>query len=376
MIKLPLLYLFSFFCLAFLESASAQVSGDKLNNVSDTSLVFLGYDLSHAKILDRKRIGMQSDQTLAAIHKHLRKTLSEQKIKDLVPVKNVRLNYNPTDLINSKTDSTNVITTGKQLISADSIQAFVDRYQVVTFNGPAAVVIFEYFGRKTKTTSAYLVLIDMPSKKVTRIEHIKSVDGNSYRKLSDWNYAAYIATVRLIKQFAHTNDSVLRMVRQNEVAFKPTFFKRTYDELPVTFTMGPVLGFSSALISGGVTADMDIYHILIGGRILMHPLISFLSEETIIEKSFYLGYRYRKQTNMVSVGAGFGKVSYFCHEDGSYCENYNEETISTFPLYIAYDYFQSPNIGFGISLNTSVSSRSSQFAILAGIKFGIAWLDN
>lgn len=46
---------------------------------------FLGYDLSHAKILDRKRIGMQSDQTLAAIHKHLRKTLSEQKIKDLVP---------------------------------------------------------------------------------------------------------------------------------------------------------------------------------------------------------------------------------------------------------------------------------------------------
>lgn len=343
-------------------------------------VIFYGYDLTKAKLVDKKRSAKEMKDFTAHINKYLIRKIPCRRFARLTGVDSVIYNFTTIKDLNKQIVDSNIVTEKKHKISENSLQNYVDSYKIEEANGTGCVVIFENFEKASKTTSAFIVVFDIQSKKVLFHEYIKSYDYYISNNLAVWSAGAYLATLKLVKRLSWN-----KITREKEAEiysksygvdtsyFNPTIFKTSKNELPVTFGINPVLGFSSTFLSGGLHVNADIYHILIGYRKILNPISEFMTDESLNEESYYMGYRFRKNKYSVSLASGFGRTWVHCTSGvGSECENFDEETISSIPIFVEYAYFMNPYVGATFSLNISFADRESTIGLLCGVKFGIS----
>src|SRR6186713_1783773 len=94
--------------------------------------------------------------------------------------------------------------------------------------------------------------------------------------------------------------------QEAEGDFKKTLFVNSKDENVYCLSIGGGLGPGSQGATGGLIVDLDVYHILIGYKLIKHGILLPNEHKQATENSFYFGYQYRTRKIMSSIAAGIG----------------------------------------------------------------------
>jgi len=160
---------------------------------------------------------------------------------------------------------------------------------------------------------------------------------------------------------------------QDSIAvFNPTIFKYSEEELIYSIGFGGVTGVSSQGPSAGLIVDVDVFHILLGFRAMMHGIPLLSDKIQINENAFYLGYQYRTKKFMSSVAAGVGTMKFRCSSNSiGLCHNVDETRFQSFPFKVEANYIFSSYFSIGVGANGTYSKRKNLVAVMFSLKFGI-----
>jgi len=162
--------------------------------------------------------------------------------------------------------------------------------------------------------------------------------------------------------------------QQAEGDFKKSLFVNSKDENIYSLSIGGGIGAGSQGATGGLIVDLDVYHILIGYKLIKHGILLPKDHKQATENSFYFGYQYRTKKIMSSIGAGIGILKYKCTSGiNGNCYDIDENTSQCIPLKLEFDYLFSPYFGIGISANNTFTDHSPLFSAMFHLKFGIFW---
>ena len=156
--------------------------------------------------------------------------------------------------------------------------------------------------------------------------------------------------------------------------FKKTLFINSKDEYPYCLSIGGVIGPGSQGATGGLIVDLDIYHILVGFKLIKHGILLPNEYKQATENSFYFGYQYRTKKLMSSIAAGIGSIKFKCTSGlNGNCYGIDESKSKCIPAKLEFDYLFSPYFGLGVSANSTFTEHSNLYAFMFHIKFGIFW---
>jgi len=156
--------------------------------------------------------------------------------------------------------------------------------------------------------------------------------------------------------------------------FKKSLFVNSKDENIYSLSIGGGLGPGSQGATGGLLVDLDVYHILVGYKLIKHGILLPNEHKQATENSFYFGYQYRTKKMMSSIAAGVGILKYKCTSGmNSNCDGVDEAKSQCIPLKLELDYLFSPYFGIGISGNNTFTEQSNLFSAMVHLKFGIFW---
>jgi len=163
-------------------------------------LIFYGYDYTHFKLSDPKRIGQNIKNFVFVwidfCNEPVGRKLSKWFLKDKITI-----NQTPTIEINMKLNNDELGAMSRSFLSKDSIQDYINKYKIQEKEGIGFVIIFECFDIQTKTVSAYYTFFDIASKKVLLSDYFISRDGNRYNYVRDWANAVIIALNKYLKEY-------------------------------------------------------------------------------------------------------------------------------------------------------------------------------
>lgn len=369
MIKYHILFLLTFHIVIIFQISLRAQPLDSLSK----PLFFYGYDFSHTKFIDDKYSGEEVADMFKKNLTYLNKKFPPIKLAKLFKADTIEYRFYATEIVNAGISKDSLVSLKKYKISRDSIQSYINGYELTELSGTGIVIIFEKFEAKRDINSLFLIVFNIADRRIIRKEYI-SLDGYTYNdKLADWIYPSYSAITRVIRQLSWDEEKLKKdSVFMDTTYFRPTFFKNSKNELPFTFGINPVAGISTAVVSGGVHLNADIFHILIGYRTTVNPVFG-LGKSTNDETAYYIGYRYRKQKYSISAGTGIGKIKIICTSGlSSDCYNFREETVTSIPVFFEYAYFFIPYAGITCSINGAFANRGSSVGLLCGLKVGIS----
>ncbi len=149
---------------------------------------------------------------------------------------------------------------------------------------------------------------------------------------------------------------------------KPTIFIYNDDDSPLAMDIGGGVGFDNIGLRAGFAINLDVYHILAGFH---YNTTLSISRQTVNEKSFILGYRYRTYNFMVAAASGICRQKFKCTSGSNYdCYNYKDETVSALPVNLEADWILTDSFALGVSLNHVFSERTDVTALMFCLKFG------
>ncbi len=196
-------------CLA-INAFGQKVFSNEKDLFNSRKITFYGYDFSNFQLSDAKRVNQDLKKYLFTLSGFLDEHLPSKKLEKWIDKDSIIYNYSPTIVVNKGINSEAISAFAKHTINKDSIQSFVNRYQIVEKEGIGYVIIFECFDNASKSVSAYQVFFDVNTKKIITIDYNVSKDGNSYNRISDWNAAAFLALKRLADIYKDKQDKYLK----------------------------------------------------------------------------------------------------------------------------------------------------------------------
>jgi hypothetical protein len=156
--------------------------------------------------------------------------------------------------------------------------------------------------------------------------------------------------------------------------FKRTIFINSQDEYPYCISIGGGIGPGTQGATGGLIADLDIYHILVGYKLIKHGILLPKDHKQATENSFYFGYQYRTKKIMSSIAAGIGSIQFKCTSGiNGNCYGIDESKSKCIPMKWEFDYLLSPYFGLGVSANSTFTKHTNLYCFLFHVKFGIFW---
>ncbi len=180
---------------------SQKVYSSKKDVYAAKEIMFYGYDYTGFRIADAKRIGQDLKKTVFFWIGFLNEHITEKKLISWLDKDRVTFDFDPTVALNKKLKSEDLGVATKHTISKDSIQSFIDKYEVKEKEGIGFVVIVECFDNDAKRTSAYFTFFDIATKKILMSDYISSRDGNSYNRVADWGTALILAFKKYLKVY-------------------------------------------------------------------------------------------------------------------------------------------------------------------------------
>lgn len=168
---------------------------------SSKELIFYGYDYTHFKLADPKRIGQDINSFIPLWNKFCNKWINEKYLKEWLNKEKVTINQEPTLNLNKQLSSVDLVTDKKETLSIDSIQDIINQYSITEKEGLGFVIILECYDNESKTVSAYYTFIDISTQRIIRSDYFVSRDRNSYNRVMDWGVATLIAMKKYAKFF-------------------------------------------------------------------------------------------------------------------------------------------------------------------------------
>ena len=153
-------------------------------------------------------------------------------------------------------------------------------------------------------------------------------------------------------------------------SFRWNLFRYNDTELPFTIGVGPMSGIGNHSSVVGLSAEADVYHIMIS--YVIKKGIPFPGDIKFSDNSFLFGYMYRRKSVMVSAGLGFGKQTRRCTEDRTYynCIGHGQGTFDfmayKFEIHYVFTPFTSVNVGFYINNDPLLTLGSFMIGIKGG----------
>lgn len=189
-------------CIFFATSSNAQtIYSNEKDVYSSTNIIFYGFDFTDFQLSDPKRMGQDLKKYIFALTGFLIERLPENKLQKWVSKENIRYNLNPTMQLNKKIDNEDLSAAMKHTIDKDSIQSFINRYQISEKEGIGYVIIYECFDNSAKKVSAYSAFFDISTKKILMLEYAVKHDHNSFNKILDWNAPAFAVIKELTEKY-------------------------------------------------------------------------------------------------------------------------------------------------------------------------------
>ncbi len=193
----------NFSLILFFFTSMASISlGQSINKsevVKAKEITFYGYDYTHFKILDAKRMNQDINKYIFMWIEFCNVRVNENKLSKMLKKDKIIFNEEPTIELNKKLISSNLVSITKKSISKDSIQKYVNNYNITEKDGVGFVIIIESFDNQNKSVSAYYTFFDIATKKVLLSDYFISRDGNSYNRVLDWGAAVVIALNKYTK---------------------------------------------------------------------------------------------------------------------------------------------------------------------------------
>ncbi|MBK9047477.1 MAG: hypothetical protein IPL74_12455 [Bacteroidetes bacterium] len=141
-------------------------------------------------------------------------------------------------------------------------------------------------------------------------------------------------------------------------------FVNSKDENVYSLAVGGGIGAGSKGATGGLIVDLDVYHILIGYKLIKHGILLPKDHKQATENSFILAINIELKI-MSSIGAGIGILKYKCTSGiNGNCYDIDENTSQCIPLKLEFDYLFSPYIGIGISANNTFTDNFPLFSAM------------
>ncbi len=184
------------------ESKYVLIGDTKQFNQKD-ELTFYGYDISHAKVTDSKRIGQNLAGYLLELAVHNTEQIKDKSLKKWIGMENINYNFSPTYEVNIIPPSQgfycpeNVLS---RALNTDSIKLMINNYNISEKEGLGFVVIYEYFSKNRKSVTGYGCLFDIKTREIRLLLHKEHKDGNSYNRFTDFWYPS----IELMKSFCLT----------------------------------------------------------------------------------------------------------------------------------------------------------------------------
>lgn len=176
----------------FTTSHSQEKNNEEKKIYEAKEIIFYGYDYTHFKIADAKRMDEDIKKFVFIWIGFCEEHITQKKLQNWLGKDKIDWNFDPTIALNKKLKSEDLGTPTKHSISKDSIQSYINEYNLREKEGIGFVINFECFDNAKKTVSAYYTFFDIATKKVLMTDYISSRDGNSYNRVSDWGTAVII----------------------------------------------------------------------------------------------------------------------------------------------------------------------------------------
>jgi len=142
-------------------------------------LTFYGYDFSHLKLAETKRLNEDFSQQIILWTSFCQQHITDEKLAAWFRKEKVTSNITPTIGLAKNINGKEVVTYAKNIVPQDSLQSYINRYSLIEKEGVGLAVILECFDKVTNKTSGYFTFFDIASKKILISDYFigKEVDG-------------------------------------------------------------------------------------------------------------------------------------------------------------------------------------------------------
>lgn len=162
---------------------------------------FYGYDFTHFKLSDPKRIGQNIKNFVFVWIDFCNKPVNAKDLAKWFKKDEVTIDQAYTLEINMKLNNDELGTFKRFTFPKDSIQSYVNKYDIQEKDGIGFVIIYECFDKESKTISAYYTFFDIATKEVLLCDYFVSRDKNGYNYVRDWCNAMIIAMKKYSKEY-------------------------------------------------------------------------------------------------------------------------------------------------------------------------------
>jgi hypothetical protein len=129
-------------------------------------IIFYGYDFSHFKLAEAKRMEKDISKYIPAWIRILNKFHDEKYLAKKLQKDKVIFDFEYTGGLIKKLDKNSLVSISKHIIPSDSVQSIINSYQLTQQDGIGFVVIVECFDKAAEKSTAYFTFFDIASKKI------------------------------------------------------------------------------------------------------------------------------------------------------------------------------------------------------------------
>jgi len=197
-ILLVLIASFSFF------SVNGQAVYTSKKDISAAKEIFFyGYDFSHFKLADAKRLFSSQEKDPAGVNDHagsgikvyvsawvgyLLNKMSDDYFAKKLKTNKVTFDFDYTFKVIKQLDDSDLVSLVKTSIPSDSIQDIVSRYEVKQKEGIGFTIIVECFDKEKERSSAYFIFFDIATKKVLMSDYFGTNHADGIGLTRHWGY--------------------------------------------------------------------------------------------------------------------------------------------------------------------------------------------
>ncbi|HAF29548.1 MAG TPA: hypothetical protein DCG75_10915 [Bacteroidales bacterium] len=188
--------------LIVLLAVSCYSQNSKLRIFNSNEIQFYGFDFSHFKLAEAKRIhnGNQvRDYIFPWIGyidtKYPYSEMSKKMGMNVIP------NFEMTNSINLNVDSKDIVSIQEHKISYDTIEKVINNYELIENTGIGFVAIVECFYKATETASVHYIFFDIATREIIDNYRFTSKKAGSFGLTSFWGYNLYINLKKYIKTY-------------------------------------------------------------------------------------------------------------------------------------------------------------------------------
>ena len=178
-----------------------EINNGKDRVLSAKEIVFYGYDFSHFKLADAKRMDQDIRKFTFMWIGLCEESITKKKLQNKLNKDNVVWNFEPILNINKKLNSEDLGTPATYTFAKDSLQSFINTYNIPEKEGIGFVINIECFDNAHKRVTAYYTFFDISTKKILMTDYISSWNGNSYNRILDWGDALVVNVKKYLSSY-------------------------------------------------------------------------------------------------------------------------------------------------------------------------------